>query len=126
MPARPKVGAQIRRARQLLDMRQQDLADKLGVSRNTVAKWEVDQAYPQRKQARLEQVLGISLDGEPAEPAELVPEDEWEAAVLADDDLPDRIKQAFIRDSRAARAAYSRPSRSPGTGQTAGRHRAAG
>jgi len=102
MPARPKVGAQIRRARQLLDMRQQDLADKLGVSRNTVDSWEHDRSYPQRKLARLEQVLGITLEGEPG----LVPRNEWEQATLADPDLPDEIKRAFVIEWRAARAAY--------------------
>lgn len=59
--ARPKVGAQIRHARQLLDWRQQDLADALGVSRNTVDAWENDRSWPQRKTARLEQILGITL-----------------------------------------------------------------
>ena len=106
MPARPKVGAQIRRARQLLDMRQQDLADKLGVSRNTVDSWEHDRSYPQRKLARLEQVLGISLDAAPEPEPELVPRNEWEAATLADPDLPDEIKRAFVIEWRAARAAY--------------------
>ncbi len=106
MPARPKVGAKIRRARQLLDMRQQDLAGKLGVSRNTVDSWENDRAWPSRKLARLEEVLGISLDGTPAAQGKLVPEDEWERAVLSDPDLPDDWKRDLISDSRAARAAY--------------------
>ena len=110
MPARPKVGAQIRRARQLLNMRQQDLADKLGVSRSAVDGWENDRADPQRNLARLEQMLGVSLDAEGASAAaELwrVPEDKWEASVLADGRLDDMQKRDLIEASRRARAAYA-------------------
>ena len=131
MPARPKVGAQIRRARQLLNMRQQDLADKLGVSRSAVDAWENDRSYPQRNAARLEEELGVSLGGGGEHHPGLAdlgePRDEWEAAVMDDADLPDRIKQAFIRDSRAARAAYkSQAAARRERERTAGRHRAAG
>jgi len=103
MPARPKVGARIRRARQLLDMRQRDLADKLGVSRNTVDSWENDRAYPQRKLARLEEVLGITL--EPRDPlaVPLVPENEWEREVLADEELDLEVRRALVLDWRHAR-----------------------
>ena len=125
MPARPKVGAQIRRARQLLDMRQQDLADKIGVSRNTVDSWENNRAYPQRKMARLEQVLGVSLSEPEAEP-ELVAMNDWEEWVLSHKDLPDHIKRTLILDWRASRSAGTGPSRSPGTGRTADPGRAAG
>jgi transcriptional regulator with XRE-family HTH domain len=112
MPARPKVGAKIRRARQLLDMRQQDLADKIGVSRNTVDSWENDRAYPQRKLARLEEVLGVSLEGEPApEPGpldDLKPwQDDWEAQVANDSDMPVSWRRDLINDSRDARARYA-------------------
>ena len=134
MPARPKVGATIRRARQLLDMRQQDLADKLDVSRNTVDSWENDRAYPSRKQARLEQVLGISLDGVQPEPE---PADEWarwEQRTLKNPALPPDLARAIVTDARAARDEYlaglpaSREdpsSPSAPEGRTAGRHRAA-
>ena len=110
MPARPKVGAQIRRARQLLSMRQQDLADKLGVSRSAVDGWENDRAYPQRNLARLEQLLGVRLDG-PAAPGPLAdlypPLDDWEAKWLADPRLDNDAKRDLIEGSRAARAAYA-------------------
>lgn len=110
MPARPKIGAQIRRARQLLDMRQQDLADKLGVSRNSIDSWENDRAYPQRTLARLEQVLGVSLTAEPARPEPPpwnVPMDQWEADTLAHPDMDDETKRELITASRAARSAYA-------------------
>jgi transcriptional regulator with XRE-family HTH domain len=134
MPARPEVGAQIRRARQLLDMRQQDLADKLGVSRNTVAKWETDQSYPQRKQARLEQVLGIRLDGTamPEEPRDEW--DRWERYVMNLPHLSRDVAAAIVTDARRARdehlargrAAPSGRSPSPVPDRAPGRHRAAG
>ena len=103
MPERPKVGARIRRARQLLDMRQQDLADKLGVSRNTVDSWENDRAYPQRKLARLEEILGITL--EPRDPLSvpLEPENDWEREVLGDEELDLEVRRALVLDWRAAR-----------------------
>ena len=108
MPGRPRIGARIRRARQLRDMRQQDLADALGVSRNSVDSWENDRSFPQRKLARLEQVLGVSLSGEPArqEPP-LIAGDEWERSVLEDPNLDAETKRGLIVASRAARAAYA-------------------
>ena len=104
MPARPKVGAQIRRARQLLDWRQQDLAEKLGVSRNTVDSWENDRAYPQRKAAKIEQLLGITLEGEPQAPGGIEPTDEWERLVMLDESLPLAERVQIIQVSRRARA----------------------
>lgn len=106
MAPRPRIGTTIRRARERKRMRQQDLAEAVGVSRTTVDAWENDRAYPRNRIGALEEVLGVSLDGEPPVPGELVPEDEWEAQVLADPDLPDRIKRQLITDSRDARRAY--------------------
>ncbi len=114
MPARPKVGAQIRRARQLLDMRQQDLADKLGVSRNAVDSWENDRSYPQRTMAKLEQVLGVSLvgDAQPAGPLDDLKidgkwQEPWEEQVAADEGLPVETRRWLIEDSRLARLAHA-------------------
>ena len=117
MPGRPKVGAQIRRARQLLDMRQQDLADKLGVSRNAVDSWENDRSYPQRTMARLEQVLGVSLTGDAQPPAgpldDLKPwQEPWEEEVAADEGLPVETRRWLIEDSRLARIAHAERKRS--------------
>jgi transcriptional regulator with XRE-family HTH domain len=86
MPARPKIGAQIRRARQLLNMRQQDLADKLGVSRSAVDGWENNRSYPQRNLARLEQLLGVRFDGTPM--PRVIPQNEWQRLILEDETLP--------------------------------------
>ncbi len=100
------IGMQIKRARERLRMTQAQLGKAIGVSQKTIDNWEHDRRYPRSSIGALEEVLGISLDGEPAA-AGLVPEDEWEARVLADPDLPDRIKRRLISDSRAARAAYA-------------------
>src|SRR5215469_774401 len=63
--ADPSIGPKIRRARERKRMRQQDLADALGVSRTTVDAWENGRAYPRSSIGALEHVLGIGLD-EPA------------------------------------------------------------
>ena len=109
MPAQPHIGAAIRRARQRLRMSQDDLALKVGASRSAVNAWERGRARP-RNIVALEEVLGVSLDAEPASAAtELwrVPEDKWEAAVLADPDMDAAQKRDLIEASRAARAAYA-------------------
>lgn len=64
-----RVGATIRRRRQALGWEQRELAERVGVHINSVQKWEAGTHYPGRKAGKLEQVLGISLDGpEPEEP----------------------------------------------------------
>lgn len=98
-------------------MRQQDLAAKVGVSRTTVDSWENDHSYPQRKLARLEQVLGISLDPGPAPGplADLEPwHDEWEEQVAGDRDLSLELRRQLISDSRDARSAYADRRRAQG------------
>lgn len=56
------IGTRIRRARERKRMRQQDLADALGVSRTTVDAWENDRSYPRSSIGAIEDVLGISLN----------------------------------------------------------------
>jgi transcriptional regulator with XRE-family HTH domain len=112
MPATPRVGATIRRARKQLRMTQQELADKVGVTRTTVDSWENERSYPRRYDVALEDVLGVSLSDVPApEPGpldDLKPwQDEWEARVAKDQDLPVDWRRELINDSRAARAAYA-------------------
>ncbi len=125
MPAGPHVGARIRRARKLLGLTQQELAAKVGVSRNTVDSWENDRAYPKRYDVALEQVLGIDLSGEPARPGpldDLLPVQEpWEQTLL---DMPgpsDDLKRQTIlrgRDERRRQRAERESGRS--AGQAAG------
>jgi transcriptional regulator with XRE-family HTH domain len=60
-----RVGAAIRRRRQVLDLEQRELAGLVGVHVNTVQKWENGTHYPGRKLGKLEAVLDVTLDGEP-------------------------------------------------------------
>ena len=101
----PALGLAIRRARERRHWTQQQLAAKVGVSTRSIGNWELGHRIPRNRIGALEEVLGIKLGDEPAA-AELVPEDTWEARVLADPDLPDYMKRQLISDSRAARAAY--------------------
>lgn len=104
MGPRPRIGTTIRRARERKRMTQQQVADLLGVSRASYDAWENDRAYPRSSIGALEEVLGVSLDGEPAAPEELVPADEWEAWVLAHPDIPDHIRRDIVLSSRARSA----------------------
>lgn len=109
MPAQPRVGAMIRRARQSKRMSQDELAQKLGVSRSAVNAWERDRAWP-RNPVAVEETLGIILEvaPEPGPLDDLKPwQDEWEATVAGDPDLPVQWRRDLITDSRAARAAYA-------------------
>src|SRR5690242_11281602 len=71
------IGARIARRRHQLDWSQVELARRLGVSPSTVANWERGASYPKKKWGKVEQVLGISLDGdlEPEEPELPTPEE---------------------------------------------------
>lgn len=71
MAADPSLGTKIRRARERKRMSQQQLADALEVSRGAVNAWENDRARPASSIGALEDVLGVSLDGDDSE-AELV------------------------------------------------------
>ena len=56
-------GENLRQVRTERRMTQEDLAEKLGVSRQAVSKWESDQGYPEtEKLLILSRELGISLD----------------------------------------------------------------
>ena len=49
--------------RKLLNMTQEDLAEKVGVSRQAIAKWEAGETAPDLEKARLlAAALGVSLD----------------------------------------------------------------
>lgn len=56
----------IREARERLGLTQQQLADQVGVSRETVGNWETGYSEPRSKRARLLQVLGLGADAAPA------------------------------------------------------------
>ncbi len=58
-----KIGENIASSRKKVNLTQDQLAEKLGVSRQTISKWESDLAYPELpKVAKLSKVLDISCD----------------------------------------------------------------
>ena len=53
----------IRKLRRALDITQRELAEKLGVERSTVAKWEEGKSKPRAEMlAKIAQVLNCSVD----------------------------------------------------------------
>ncbi len=106
MATDPAIGTRIRKRRQILHMTQDALAATLGVAKSTVANWESGKHFPLRHLGAVEAVLGVSLDGAPADDDLGRPRDQWEASVLADIDLPAADKRQLVTDYRAVRAAY--------------------
>lgn len=62
MPADPALGQRIMRRRQVLDMTQEELAQRVGVNRASIGNWESGKHFPKRYLGKLEAVLGIALD----------------------------------------------------------------
>ena len=121
------IGKRIKRARERRRWTQAQLGSAIGVTQKTVDNWEHDKTYPKSAIGALEEVLSIVFDDEPeAVPPALAdlwpPQDNWEADVFGDADLPDHMKRELITGSRAARAAYRsrKAARAPRQGQAAG------
>ena len=58
-----EIGKTITDLRKNNKLSQQDLAEKLGVTRQTISKWELGQTYPSINQAKeLSKIFNISLD----------------------------------------------------------------
>jgi len=66
------IGRAIAFARHRKRWTQQELADRLGVAKSTVANWERGASYPLRNVGAVEEALGISLAGYEPEPAKAV------------------------------------------------------
>ena len=62
------IGARIKKRRQVLGMKQHELAAAVGVDRSAVSNWERGRHFPLRYQGKVEDVLGISLDEQPQVP----------------------------------------------------------
>lgn len=79
---RPPIGQRIKRARERLRMKQEQLAVRVGVSQKTIDNWEHDRTYPKSAIGALEEVLGPLTDGEQSPAADVdypdwVPQDEF-------------------------------------------------
>lgn len=62
MPDMPdSTGRRIARRRHILGLKQRELAERVGVARDTVSMWERDEQFPHRHLGKLEAVLGINL-----------------------------------------------------------------
>lgn len=78
-----EIGDRIRKKRESLGMTQQELADKLFVSRQTVCRWESGARCPDLMMAKkISVVLGISMD-------EMVPEVNLAACTSHAESVPD-------------------------------------
>lgn len=62
------VGERIRAARERLGLRQEDVAEMLGVDRNTVGSWEIGRHSPRSKMRRLREVLQLDENLDPIGP----------------------------------------------------------
>ena len=72
------LGENIARLRTQKDWSQGDLADALGISRQSISKWETDTSIPElEKLIKLSELFGVTLDqlvhGEDAPETESVP-----------------------------------------------------
>ena len=57
------LGNNLYQARKKKGLSQEDTAEKLGVSRQTISKWETDETLPDIRQAKqLSMLYGLSLD----------------------------------------------------------------
>jgi len=58
-----EIGKKIMELRKKNNLSQEDLAEKIGVTRQTISKWELGETYPDLKQSKkLSQVFKVSLD----------------------------------------------------------------
>ncbi len=63
MGGRMSLGKFISKRRKLMRLTQEELADKVGVSKSAIAKWETDGGLPDRDNLkRLSEVMNVSVD----------------------------------------------------------------
>ena len=88
------LGNRLQRLRQRQGLSQDALAEKLGVSRQAVSKWERDEAVPEvEKLLRLSELYGVSLD-------ELVKGDAPESAPQAESQGESQAEPAAVQRER--------------------------
>lgn len=70
-----KIGEQIKKRRQELNMTQEDLAQKLNVARSTISNWEIGRNYPDIQLiVSISDALDLSLDTLLREESDIVQE----------------------------------------------------
>lgn len=72
------MGQKIKQARENKNLSQEELAEKLGVTRQAVSKWENDSSVPQGiNREMISQVLGVELQTSETEPKKSEPKRKW-------------------------------------------------
>lgn len=99
------IGTRIRRARERLLWTQRQLADALEVDEKTVRNWEADRGYPRNRIGALEQVLGVSLDGEEPSPRPEYDDPDLQRVWELSDGLPEDARRELVRLAGKMRAA---------------------
>jgi transcriptional regulator with XRE-family HTH domain len=106
------LGMQIRRARERKRLSQEELAAKVGASERAVNDWENDRRKPRNRIGALEEVLGVSLTGEPGEPETATPEEI--------ERLREHIREVLGEDSELEAAMDDVVARKPAPGPRGG------
>jgi transcriptional regulator with XRE-family HTH domain len=109
MAADPNLGTRIKRARERKRWTQQQLAGALGVNIKTVDNWENGRTSPRSSIGALEDVLGISLDGDEAEPLHISADLRQRIARLTDDERAWVLEELRREEERRANAPSEDP-----------------
>jgi transcriptional regulator with XRE-family HTH domain len=91
------IGTRIAKRRHVLGLSQAQLAQRVGVKRDAVSKWETGKHYPHRHLGKLEAVLGVTLTASEPEP--------WEQEIQAMTTISGEEKDAWVEHIRRTRAA---------------------
>jgi transcriptional regulator with XRE-family HTH domain len=108
MATEPAIGTRIKRARERKRWTQKRLAGLVGVSQKTIDNWENGRTEPRSSIGALEEVLGVSLTGEPA-PRPVISGDLM-AAIMDDPELTESERRVVI-DAVEAQLARERAQR---------------
>ena len=99
VPEEP-VGARIAKRRHVLGLSQEELAERVGVARDTVSMWERGRQFPHRHLGKVEEVLGISLtpaSAHPPPPVDIRERALWDLAVQ---DMPESQAWELVEEFR--------------------------
>ena len=113
MATEPAIGTRIKRARERKRWTQKQLAGKVSVSQKTIDNWENGRTEPKSSIGALEEVLEVSLTGEPAGRPAI--SGDLMAAIMDDPELTDVERRAVIAavESQLARERAQRGASAP-------------